>query len=184
MADTKWLRNDEAESMVAELVGTYHRHLDRAHIVCLTKPTASKKNGRTTWATCQKVTPLIRALLETETQADYVIVIAGPVWERLTTKERRALIDHELMHAAGYDDERETWLLDGHDVEEFAAIIERHGAWRPDLERFIGAAKKVVLPQMGLDEVTRAFTEHVETMRQQGITVEVSTGDSGKVATE
>ena len=165
--DKQWTVNDEAEQMVNDLVRQYHRHLDRAHIACLTKPKASVKHGKTVWATLQKTTPLMRAL---DIEADYVIVIGGPVWERLNTKERRALIDHELMHAAGYDDEAEAWTVAGHDIEEFSAIIQRHGAWRSDVERFLEVAQAVKLNQMTIDEAVKA---HVDTMKGMGVTVEV-----------
>ena len=43
--------------------------------------------------------------------------------------------------APRFDDEgRPVWGLQGHDVEEFAAVVRRYGAHNPDIQRFLAAA--------------------------------------------
>jgi hypothetical protein len=34
------------------------------------------------------------------------------------------------------------WAIQGHDIEEFRGVIERHGLWRPDLCQFAEEAVK------------------------------------------
>lgn len=69
-----------------------------------------------------------------------------------------ALLDHELCHAApSLDDEtldvkydergRPVWRVRKHNIEEFTEVVERHGLWKKDLERFAEAiAKKRRMP--------------------------------------
>jgi hypothetical protein len=67
--------------------------------------------------------------------------IAHDVWEVLTTAQREALVDHELMHFSVEFKEDNTFkrVIRPHDIEEFNAIAQRHGAWRPDIKDFADA---------------------------------------------
>lgn len=73
-----------------------------------------------------------------------VIEIAEKEWVELTTAQRRALVDHELCHFVldEDDDGNETVSVVGHDLEEFRAVVERHGMWRPDVRAFTDVAVK------------------------------------------
>jgi hypothetical protein len=54
----------------------------------------------------------------------------------MSNAEREALIDHELCHMKyNTGDEASTYSLREHDIQEFAAIIARHGLWDEDLRR-------------------------------------------------
>lgn len=68
-------------------------------------------------------------------------------WNLLTDSQRRALVDHELCHCGVKDpgaDEPE-WTLRAHDIEEFKAVIERHGFWKSDVREFSEAAHQLKL---------------------------------------
>lgn len=72
----------------------------------------------------------------------FVIEVAEDAWSLLDADQRKALLDHELCHFCLEESEEgppEMALLD-HDVEEFVAIMERHGAWEPGRERLVAAA--------------------------------------------
>jgi hypothetical protein len=66
--------------------------------------------------------------------------------------QRTALLDHELCHAAVKLDKHGETTVDArgrviyrtrkHDLEEFSSIVERHGLWTSDLERFAAALRK------------------------------------------
>ena len=63
--------------------------------------------------------------------ADYLVELLWPAWATWSTAQRRAVLDHELSHAIpiiGADGVRRGWGLRDHDVAEFAAVVERHGA--------------------------------------------------------
>lgn len=65
----------------------------------------------------------------------------------MTDEQRIALLDHELCHAAPMLDDRtqeqvvdergrKVWRMVKHDIEEFGAIVQRHGLYKADLEKF------------------------------------------------
>ena len=59
---------------------------------------------------------------------------------RLNHAQRLALLDHELCHVMGDTDTGFT--MRDHDIEEFNAVIERHGAWSRDVVEFLATARK------------------------------------------
>ena len=75
-----------------------------------------------------------------------MILLNGRVFKDLKPEQQKALIDHELCHAAPALDEhgsqKETpdgfklWRIVKHDLEEFRAIVARHGFWKGDLQLF------------------------------------------------
>ena len=85
---------------------------------------------------------------------DFVILLNREVWSdpEFTPEKKRALIDHELCHAAPamtpdfenkYDAKgRQLFRTRGHDIEEFFAVVQRHGCYKRDLERFAEAMLK------------------------------------------
>ena len=123
-----------------QLINQYHPHLHDARIAFVMRKEAPVTNGRTTMAKASKVTPLNQVLIE----YDFLIWIAEDTWTSVTADQREALIDHELMHCAGNSDEG--WYMRQHDIEEFNAIIERHGMWRKDLVRMANAVRQLRVP--------------------------------------
>ena len=140
----EWRRMPELDPVVAELVAQHHPHLERASIVCVGKPKAAKKGDRYNVAKFRKVTALWRTLLGEHEQVDYVIEVGLDQWARLEARERRIVLDHELCHGAGQDDEGR-WTLVGHDLEEFRAIVRRYGKWSPDVELFVNEVAQLPL---------------------------------------
>jgi len=146
LVKVEWRRMLETEPLVDELVKKHHRHLERAKIVILGKPKAGKAHGKVRVATARKAPAGLNALVKDEIgEVHYIIEIGLDAWDKLTPKGRRIVLDHELCHFAGQD-EAGRWGMLGHDVEEFTAILERHGAYRPELEIFVRAAKQLELP--------------------------------------
>lgn len=102
-------------------------------------------DGRLKLGQCKRATDLDRDLHH----FDFVILVNTQAWERLSEEQREAVLDHELCHIALARDSdgevkkdergRVCWRLRKHDVEEFTAIIERRGLYKPDLERFAAA---------------------------------------------
>ena len=81
---------------------------------------------------------------------DFIIMLNDEAWPSLNDAQKRALIDHELCHAAlsldsdgsqKYNDrDRLVCRIKKHDVEEFRCIVDRHGLWTQDLEEIAKAA--------------------------------------------
>ena len=94
--------------------------------------------GAVIWGSLQLVGGL-SAYLSTEDSASYfVLLIDAGIWEELPDAHRAALVDHELCH--GGKTAKGKWTIRGHDLEEFRAIIVRHGLWREAVTAFVEAA--------------------------------------------
>lgn len=139
-----------AKKIGDELIGKHHPDLVTAgvHIEYVFRSDTAKSKGKDVWGKARKVSGLNAYLAGDAAEGDevedfFVIELSEPVWGDLNDAGRRALVDHELSHCRiVWDDEGE---MDGiaiasHDVEEFAAVIERHGLWRPDVEHFVQRA--------------------------------------------
>lgn len=131
-----------------ELISSHHEDLRDARIA-LAWCTSWKPDvdGRVTLGKCVKASDLHRELAP----YDFVILLSRSFFEDplVTPLQCRALIDHELMHAAVKFDAKGEPVYDGrgrmvyrirkHDLEEFSAIAARYGCWKRDLEAFASA---------------------------------------------
>lgn len=126
----------------------HHPHLEEAHIaVAWRKRLKPDADGLLVLGKCVKASDLQRELVD----YDFVILLNREVWDdpEFTTDKKEALVDHELCHAAVATDKdgarrrdtrgRTVWRTRKHDIEEFHAIIRRHGCYKHDLERFAEA---------------------------------------------
>ena len=127
-ADDKFEPAPEVERIAQHLIVQHHGHLINANIKYLFRrgPWTSKK--RETQGKATKVTGVNEYL----TGLDFIIMINIEVWDQLSAKEKVALVDHELEHCCEEDDK---FFVQGHDVEDFLAVIKRNGFWSPDLKR-------------------------------------------------
>lgn len=154
---------EEAAAIGAELVDTIedHAHLTDARIAYLFRDEEILRSGRVVYASCHLGDFSGSSALRTWGRfirwavirlagfdPDFVILIDRNLWDGLSEPERRALIDHELCHAAQQIDPETgmamftkfgepKWRIRPHDVEEFHAIVQRHGPWNADLAAFI-----------------------------------------------
>lgn len=135
-------KNPEIYRLLDRLIQENHPALfeSEAKIVLVFQEFNPDKFGRLVWGKCQKATKLLAAL----TDYAFAISLNAEVWGRITEKQREALLDHELCHANAEEDDDGGWKfsLRRHDLEEFQAIVERHGLWRGDVEDFIRGATK------------------------------------------
>lgn len=140
----KFERSQEVKAIAEELILNHHEHLSAARIAYLFADRGSKKLGKVLVGKAAKASDLIAHF----GQVDFVIIINRETWDALTLRQRDALVDHELCHCRMTKTKTgETrWWIRSHDVEEFAEIIERHGLWFPDLEKFVKAGQQVALP--------------------------------------
>jgi len=130
---------------LARLVEEWHEEIAQARIA-LAWVTSWKPDvdGRLVLGKCKKASDLDRELAA----FDFVILLNKDFWQdaRVTERQREALLDHELSHAAVKHDkdgepvvdekDRQVFRVRKHDLEEFAGVVERHGLYKRDLERF------------------------------------------------
>lgn len=142
-----------AYRMLRELVGTYHGELEENKArIALAWALSWKPDGddRTVIGKCKLVGALERELMP----YDFVIVLNESFWhdEAVTDKQRLALLDHELSHAAvkldaagdPVEDERGrvVFRIRKHDIEEFSAVVGRHGLYKSDLVAFFDEVRE------------------------------------------
>lgn len=138
-----------AVKVIAErLIADHHKDLAEAEprIEYVFRDKAAKSAGKSVWGRARKVSGLNAYLAGDmdEVPADddedltlFAIEIAEDIWAQLDEQQRIALVDHELCHLQITEkDGRLVLGLKHHDLEEFRAVIERHGLWRDDVEEF------------------------------------------------
>lgn len=96
--------------------------------------------------------PLFEQLLEDTLgyYPDFLVILDGLWWDEAAPEHREVLVFHEVLHADQARDkhgsprfDKQTGLpvpaIRGHDLEEFNAVVERYGAWSPDVREFAAA---------------------------------------------
>ena len=140
----EWERLLIVEKALAELVGQVHPNLERAKIVAIGKP------GRPAASRCHGIVKLrVPSSAEKAMVKDdlgyvaYVVEVRTAPYETLSAEQKKRRLDHALCHAMGQD-ERGRWVKVGHDVEEFKAVLDRHGA-PDDNPQFMPVARQMAL---------------------------------------
>jgi hypothetical protein len=130
------------EQMAAGLIPMYHPELATARFRYVFVDKASMKNGKPVRGKVKRITGVMDFLLE----SDFLVEVACDQWNELNENQRRALVDHLLEACTGEEDEENgtmKWGVREPDVQEFAAILRRHGAWNEDLAAFTVIAKEI-----------------------------------------
>lgn len=117
-----------------EVIPKWHPDLTDVRIAYLFDEEIGTTRGKKVLAKVRKATPAETFLAE----IDAVMIVDSTVWTGLTVAKRVALVDHELCHLRKEetDDGDERLAIRGHDLEEFAEIVKRHGLWSEDLVWF------------------------------------------------
>lgn len=118
------------------LIKQYHPALQMARIAFVMRSEAQKRGERKIIGSTTKVPAKMQPHLE----YDYLIWLSQDDYDMMSTGEREALIDHELMHCK-YNPDTGTWGIREHDIQEFSEIVSRHGLWSADLRRMDKAAE-------------------------------------------
>lgn len=181
--------------LAAPIIAEHHPHLTEHpgdRIVWCWRDKAKKSRHRVTLGSASIVTGRAAMLIEAARTGalddpaknigrdDYdlfVIEIAQDEWAELGDDQRLALLDHELAHChvviecdedTGQEIGR-TLEIREHDIEEFTAIVERHGLWHPGLQDFAhairsgpkqpgrGRGRRPVRPQTSADEALSRY---------------------------
>jgi len=137
--------------LMAEVRKKFHPDTEKARIaLAWRKGTKADVDGHVVLGRCVKASELQRELAVW----DFVILLNHEVWndKDFTVDKQSALLDHELCHCEQVLDaegdqkkdsnDRLLWRTRRHDIEEFHSIVQRHGVWKKDLERFAQALLK------------------------------------------
>lgn len=135
----------EVETVGRKLIGLYHRGIEGCRIEFAFRCGDWKNKGKDVFGKASVISgtgAYMAALglpIEQRKAAKlFLVLISKAAWERFSLAQREALVDHELCHL---------WLnakgqpsTVGHDLEEFKAIVDRHGFWLGDIEEFATVA--------------------------------------------
>ena len=159
--------------MLKDVVSKWHDDLINAQIV-LAWNTSWKADidGRVKLGMCKKASDLDRELVgigrrkDTVLGVDFIVVLQKQFWkdESVSDGQRTALLDHELSHATlkldadhePVEDERgrKVYRIVKHDLEEFSAVVARHGMYKKDIEVFAKSLQRA--KQRGLFDAVEA----------------------------
>lgn len=151
----------EVEAIARRLIAEHHSYLRQSDIRYLWRISESAwaKGGHDVYGQTALVSGPMRHIAA---DADAVVLVNHMAWGDLSAAQRVALVDHELSHLVpkmdadgvtlSHPDGTPILVLARHDVEEFAAVIRRHGLWRPELERAAEAFRAVPLDLEGPPE--------------------------------
>ncbi len=134
----------ELENLGNEIIAKDRPELAVMKIQYMFRPTASVSNGRIVAGRCIKVDDRNWTIHG----FDFLVEIAGDVWQEAAGEFRTAIMDHELGHIGIRKDENgdevrdeETQRISAyiklHDIEEFDEVLARHGAYHPALRQFL-----------------------------------------------
>jgi len=142
------MHEPEPYKILREMRDKYHPDLNKARIaLAWRKKLKRDQDGHLILGRCVKASDLQRELIDW----DFVILLNREVWldDAFTPEKKRALVDHELCHAAAARDkdgfpkrderDRFVWRTRKHDIEEFRDVVKRHGCYKADLEEFAKA---------------------------------------------
>jgi hypothetical protein len=131
------------ETMATGLIPLFHPELATARFKYVFVDKASQKNGKPVRGKVRRITGILDFLIDT----DFLMEIALDCWNEMQDSQRKALIDHLLESCTGEENEEDggamKWGVREPDVQEFAAILRRHGAWHEDLAAFTTIAKEI-----------------------------------------
>ncbi|MHC1758295.1 MAG: putative metallopeptidase [Negativicutes bacterium] len=138
--DPKYSFADEVEDVALQTICKSHKFLRDARIKYLFRSGKWEKNGKIVLGQAKLASEDTRFIAD----VDFVIIINLDAWNNASTEHRFALVDHELSHCDFTEDNmgNRTWKTTGHDVEEFVAVVYRHGLWEDDLRKMMLAAKE------------------------------------------
>lgn len=144
----RYALNTDLENLGKKLIATIpeHENLKLLKIGFLFREEAAVSDGRVTVGMAIRVDDRNWSIHKT----DALIEIGKDVWEEASEEFKQALMDHELSHLKVVMDEDGTPVMDEttgrvkvmvkhHDIEEFAPVLQRHGAYHESLRKFLDA---------------------------------------------
>lgn len=141
-------RSEEVEDIARNLIPRFHRHLidGNARIAYLFREKA--------WKTTSQRIILGKAAKRSEinkflsaNREDFIIIIAKPEWDKLSSPQKEILVDHELCHAGVLITNTgvSKWIILDHPIEEFPEILARHESKRQELGALIDSPPSRIL---------------------------------------
>jgi len=138
---------DSVAQIAAGLIPNNHPDLATARLLYVFVDKAGMKGGVEQLGKSKKLTGLSEWAME----KDFVLEVPLDRWNDLDPNQRTALVDHLLECCTGEEDEKTgdmKWQIRSPEVNEFASILQRHGAWHSGLASFVEVAQGIELDEV------------------------------------
>lgn len=172
---TYFERSDEVAEVAEQLLGKHLllARLREVSIAYLLQQGTDPQQGKSREATIDTIAKAVKAppLWQELANVLAVVWVNGRAWSALGTRQREAVVLHELLHLDV--DKTGKLVLLKHDVEEFTYVVAHYGPWHGGLERFG--------EQMGLWGAHRAGDGLQQVANEMGAAITLKAG--GKEAT-
>jgi len=145
--ETFYSTSEEVEKIAKALIPEYHPELAEANIAYLFVSKTIKSAGKEIGGKASKVSGPNQFLAG---GVDFYLLISFPTWNSpdMSNNRKVALVDHLLERCTGEEDEdngKMKWKTRSPDVMEFSSILERRGAWTPELSDMVDVASQLSL---------------------------------------
>lgn len=148
---------ESVEEIALRIIPAHHSELATARIQYIFVDKASMKNDLPVLGKTKKVSGALEFLIE----KDFLVEVALDQWREATERKKEALVDHLLECCTGEEDPKTgamKWVMRTPDIQEFTAILSRHGAWHDALIGMVEVAQRLNIEariQEVVDEQTR-----------------------------
>ena len=144
---TEFTDAQEVEQIATRIIGMQHSHLVEAKIIYIFREGGAwKSKGKEVLGQAQKCSAKDNFL---NGGFDFTITINKDAWKTMADKQKKALVDHELMHCDKSDENDEDgnpiWQTKDHEFVGFVQEIKSHGFWTEDLQRFDRVYKQITI---------------------------------------
>jgi len=153
---------ESVEQIATNLLPTYHAELATARMQYVFVDKGSLKNGQPVYGKVRKLSGAVQFLVE----KDFLIEVALDHWNEASESKRLAIVDHLLECCTGAEDEKTgemKWVVREPEVQEFASILHRHGAWTDALQGMVEVAQRLNLEARVQEVVDTQMIEGVTT---------------------
>lgn len=151
MAD--YTKAPEVHDLLMSIIRRWHPDLLHARFYCMLKDPPQVSKGKVVVA---QVKRFPAEMVPECGEHDYLLTYAKVYWEGHSPEQKEYTLDHEASHCfvkevLNRDDETNEILnavygLTGHDWEDFAAVVGRHGLISQELENMAAAVNQMPLP--------------------------------------
>lgn len=139
----KTFSHSETIQRIAQgLIPNHHPELATARIMYVFVDKGASKGGRELFGKAQKLSGFVEWAVE----HDFLITVAEDRWRELTAEQQLAVVDHLLESCTGEEEEGSgemKWKVREPEIQEYASILDRHGAWNEGLQAFVEVAKAI-----------------------------------------
>lgn len=128
--------------LVDTALSKWHQHLNSPHVLLWWSSSwKPDKDGHTKLACISKSSDRLKEVVE----HDLCIDLNKELWNTLNPDQQLAVIDHEFCHVDLVETEdgpkldergRTVYRMKRHDLEEFRAVVDRHGLYLADVQAF------------------------------------------------